>query len=234
MDEMSGPIVEPPAPGRDGRPVASYASGPPKKDRTALIVIIAVLGMLLASAAPVIIIFGLYALIGGGALGYMFFLDPGEAHVVCPVDRAIEVKLDHEDPVPVDPGDHVTLRMSRGEHAVRVMDHSTDGVVTHRLDVGSGFFEMVLPAAPQQCFVRLDMTEYTYPLYRLKDGEGLSPVVYETYRETEPFKLPSSTYLSEDEMPASLESGSSAYLLLDFPCDRLEGTDEEILHELGF
>ncbi len=206
----------------------------PKKDRTVLIVLVAVFGMLLMSVAPVLIVFSLYALIGGGVLGFAVFIKPGTVHVVCPVESTVQVKLDGSSPMSLDPGEHVKLDLDRGEHVIVVSDGASGRSVTHKVEVKTGFFDQVAPASDDQCFVTLDMTDFSYPLYRAKGTEPPMPVLFDTHDERLPFDLPSSTYLDMDEMPENIESGSSVYLMLDIPCGRLSGTDAEILTNLGF
>ncbi len=214
---------------------AQPATAPgPRKDNTALIIVVAILGACLAHFLPAFAIFGLYGMIGGGFLGYMFLLDPGEVHVVAPRDRALAVIVDKDAPVVLEPGKHVAIEMDRGRHEITITQGGGGGTMYHEVDVGSGFFDMVAPATAGQCFVRLDMTDYAYPMVRARSTSPPMPVIEERIDERTPFKVGSSTWLDEGDMPGSLESGSRAFLLVDVPCDRLAASDGEILADLGY
>lgn len=205
-----------------------------KKDNTTLIIVIAVVGMLLVYVLPVVFLFGIYALIGGGALGFMFFLKPGDAHVRCPQGQDYWVTIDDEQPDVCLSGTSAKYHLKRGKHLVLIEGQKTGDRIVHEIDVGSGFYNKVLPVHEDQCFVRLDVTEHMYTGY-YKKGEGIPPPeIVELYDPHEPFDMPSSSYLSEEDLPESMGEEYAVYLVLDVHCDMLERTDDEILEHLDF
>lgn len=205
-----------------------------KKDRTVLIIVIAVLGMFCFQFLPVVALFGLYAMIGGGALGFAYFIDKGEVHVVCPADHECRVTVDGGSPEDLEGGTHLGIELKRGRHVVRIDDRTSGKALIHDIDVTSGFSKKVAPSTADQCFVRLDVTEAMYGGRLRNDFAVPLPTVTDRYAGREPFDLPSSTYLTEVDMPTSLEEGYHAYLLIDIGCDRMDMTDAEILALLGF
>jgi hypothetical protein len=205
-----------------------------KKNNTTLIIVIAIVGMLLVNVLPVLLIIGLYVLVGGGVAGYMVFLAKGELHMVCPEAHSCGISIDGGEPERVDGGSRFTTKLDKGEHVIRVADLVAGTEVAHRVDVGAGVPKMLVPASPDQCFVRLDVTEAMYGgAYRNDVGPPL-PTVADRYGSSDPIDIPSSTYVTQVDLPTSLEQGYAAYLVEDVPCSMIEKSDGDILEYLGF
>jgi hypothetical protein len=151
-------------------------------------------------------------MVAGGVFGGIYFLNPGDLHVVCPEERYVGIYVVGEREDVLNPGDVECLGLERGEHVVRFVDLENGTRVEHDVDVGGGFYSKVAPVTADQCFVSFDVSEMISPGVRLAGDEKPRPRVQQRWNAREPFDKPGSTYLDVDMLPSSLEGGCCAYL----------------------
>jgi hypothetical protein len=210
---------------------------PRKKDNTTLIILLAVGAFLLFQALPFLLVIGIYILIalaGGGVFGFIYFFTPGEVSMHCLEGENSWVTIDDEEREVCISGHTATYELERGPHTVRIEGQKTRDRIVHMIEIKGGLHHLVVPAHENQCFVQLDMTDVQYRAVYKKGVGPPSPEIVDTYGPGEPFDRPSSTYMSEEELPEYLGDEGQAYLLLDLPCDVLEKPQDEILTHLGY
>lgn len=136
----------------------------------------------------------------------------GAITVIAPAGASVAVVADEVEFPAVPAGKHARFNLEQGKHTVTLLA-THDRTTTHTIEVGSGAFDEVLPVG-EQCFVHLDVTRYWYD-----DARPVAAVVVEaTFWGGEPFELPTGVHFATADLPAELEEGQQAELLLEVPC----------------
>jgi hypothetical protein len=136
----------------------------------------------------------------------------GAITVIAPVGASVSVVADDVEigAVPVD--EHRRFNLDQGKHTV-TLTATRERMSTHTIEIGSGAFDQVLPVG-EQCFAHLDVTRHWYD-----DARPLSAVLVEaTFSGGTPFDLPTGVHFATKDLPAELEAGQRAELLLEVPC----------------
>lgn len=160
------------------------------------------------------------ALVGGVVIavlvGVAVMFGNGAITIVAPPNAAVVVVVDDVEVGTVAAGGHGRFNVEQGAHVVTLT--AGDRSAQHSLDVGSGTFDQVLPVG-EQCFVHLDVTRHWYD-----DARPLAAVLVEgTFAGGGAFDLPTGVQYSTGELPAELEEGQQAELLLEVPCETIDG-----------
>jgi hypothetical protein len=152
----------------------------------------------------------------------------GAITVIAPAGASISVVADGVELGTVAAGKHGRFNLEQGKHTV-TLTASPDRIATHTIDVGSGAFDQVLPL-PEQCFAHLDVTRHWYD-----DARPLGAVlVEETFTGSTPFDLPTGVHFATAELPAEIDEGHQAELLLEVPCVAVSGPPGALVeHALG-
>jgi hypothetical protein len=149
----------------------------------------------------------------------------GAITVIAPAGAAVSVEVDDVEIGSVPAGAHARFNLEQGKRGVRVIA-TRERESTYTLEVGSGAFDQVLPVG-EQCFAHLDVTRYWYD-----DTKPLSAVLVKaTFSGSAPFDLPTGVHYATKDLPAELEDGQQAELLLEVPCVALSWPAETMIEQ---
>lgn len=147
----------------------------------------------------------------------------GAITVIAPAGASVTVVADGVELGAVAAGKHGRFNVEQGKHAV-TLTATRDRIASHTIDVGSGAFDQVLPLG-EQCFAHLDVTRHWYD-----DARPLSAVLVEgTFSGSTPFDLPTGVHFATADLPAELEEGHQAELLLEVPCVAVSGPQDTLV-----
>ena len=138
--------------------------------------------------------------------------------------------------IEIEPGEVGRVTVEHGAHTVEVQTpHPRRATVT----IDSGRNLIAVPLGPEQCFVELNVT-----LSHYGDGAGTSPPrVSDRVRHQDPFHVPQTYALTEDELPdhttervnsrGDIVGINLVHLFRPVPCDVME-QDDAVLAVLGY
>ena len=178
-----------------------------------------------------IIVLILVALAFVGQLLWIAFYGKGAALVFAPKKTPVMVVVDGSEAVRVPAGGFLELKMSTGDHSLRLELGS--GSIEHRITIKTGNELFGLPVIAEQCFAALDVTASLYKRAAAEQPKRL-PHVSKRYREQKPFQIPLNYYYREQDLPPSTKETVGVYLFLTLPCGLLDKSDSELVRALGF
>ncbi len=169
---------------------------------------------------------GIAVLFVGGSMGYRYTAGEGTLHVHAPDAQGVTVRLDGQLPNNLGPGQHFETKLPQGSHSVTI--ETADGAsTTHTVEVESGFYEQLVPATPEQCWVKIDARAY------YEGFEGL-PSVDDRFPATGPIEVGGAMYFSEESLPNSIRDGNDVFLMWEIPCALLSAAPDDVLHAIGY
>ncbi len=190
-----------------------------------------VLESLKSVRAVLAVVIGVPLVIGAaGLMAHTYMYGDGELHAAAPADSDMSVTIDGELLTTIAAGEHHELDIAQGEHVVTF--ELEDGTsVHHDLNVSNGFWES-FSAAPQTCYVQLEVADtYYFADDELVDGMPPLPTVEKRFDDTATVSLSSRTYFGEDALPSQITEGDSIHLIEEIPCDMLEADANHLLQD---
>lgn len=156
---------------------------------------------------------------------YQFMNGQGQIHVVPSPGETVNISIDNGPPEVASPLSHWRRSVPQGAHHVAIMGPL--GTTQMDVNVSNGFWSNVIPTSPSQCFVELDATHYYF-------GAGRSlPTVLNRYQANEPISV-GGDYLSEDELPSSVDERTTVRMLVPLSCGILPQPDAQLVYSLGY
>lgn len=167
------------------------------------------------------------AIVGGAIVAVLvavaLMFGNGAITVIAPAGAAVSVVADGAELGTVAAGEHGRFNLGQGAHTV-TLTATGDRIATHAIEVGSGAYDQVLPLG-EQCFAHLDVTRHWYDAAR-----PLGAVLVEaTFSGGAPFDLPTGVHFDPADLPAELEEGHRAELLLEVPCGAVDGARDVLV-----
>ncbi|EDM76660.1 hypothetical protein PPSIR1_18362 [Plesiocystis pacifica SIR-1] len=163
------------------------------------------------------ILAGALALLAGTSLG-CGWIDKAAAEetkvVVFSAGPATSIAVDGGEAVELSAGKFRSFAVGPGEHEL-VFDGEREVRVTLE-----AFDRWVVPSVEGQCFFSIDVGSSHYSADG-KNGLG-GPGISNRRTESEAFKFPANTYLTEKELPDSVSSGTLVYMLRSLPCEQID------------
>lgn len=149
----------------------------------------------------------------------------GTVHLVPSPGETVAISIDGAPPETVYENQHWRRDLPQGAHHVTVTGPL--GVQQMDVNVSSGFYSDLIPTSPSQCWVELDATHFYFGASRSL------PTVLNRYPATATISV-SGDYLSEDELPSSIDDRSTVRMLVPISCGVMGQPDAQLVDMLGY
>lgn len=156
---------------------------------------------------------------------FQFFTGHGQLHVVPSPGETVGIQIDGGPIEMATPFQHWRRDLTQGTHHVVVTGPL--GSTQMDVNVSNGFWSNVVPTSPSQCWVELDAMHYYFGVARSL------PTILARYPATSPISV-GGDYLSEDELPASVDEHASVRMLVPVSCGILAYPDPALVTSLGY
>jgi hypothetical protein len=153
---------------------------------------------------------------------YLVYRWRGDGHVfvIAPADAWVKIRLGGGEPFRLPAGQLFGRDLPQGVHLLH-LEREGSAPVERQLRIDEGGQRWVVPAADDQCFLEVDVSESAY-------GSGGAASITRR-RGATPFRVSGSTYLRRGLLPVT-RSGSEAVLLLHpVTCDELALDEASLL-----
>lgn len=149
----------------------------------------------------------------------------GTLHVVPSPGETVGVSIDGSPPETVYENQHWRHDVPQGTHHVVITGPL--GVQQMDVSVSNGFASDLIPTSPSQCWVEVDGTHFYFGTSRTL------PTVLNRYPATATISV-GSDYLSESELPSSVDQNASVRMLVPISCGVMGQPDAQLIDMLGY
>lgn len=165
------------------------------------------------------------ALMIGAFAVWQWWSGSGTMHVVASPGETVTVSVDGSPPETVFENQHWRRELPQGTHHVVVA--GALGQTQMDVSVSNGFWSGLVPTSPSQCWAEVDATHFYFGSSRQL------PTVIGRYPATATISV-GGDYLSEAELPASIDSRSSLHMLVPMSCGMMNFPDAQLIDALGY
>lgn len=156
---------------------------------------------------------------------YQFVSGSGTMHIVPLPNEQVSVAIDNGPAEVIAANQHWRRDLPQGQHHVTIT--GPFGVQNTDVNVSNGFWSYVVPTSASECFVEVEATHFYFGTSRSL------PTVTGRYPSTEPVSV-GSDYLSESELPSSIDDRSSIHMLWPVSCGILNQPDQQLIYSIGY
>ncbi len=176
------------------------------------------LAIALIFVVPCLLLMGVFAVV-------QWWNGSGTLHLVPSPGETVGVSVDGSPPETVYENQHWRRELPQGTHHVVVTGPL--GIQQMDVNVSNGFWSNLVPTSPSQCWVELDATHFYFGSSRAL------PTVLNRYQATTTITV-GSDYLSEGELPSSIDDRSTVRMLVPISCGVMGQPDAQLVDMLGY